>query len=114
MRELKDLEKNPPEGIRVQTSEEDILDVTGIIEGPGESSFFLFWEMKLNGSARTVLVFSFKEGTPYAGGYFKVKFRFTNEFPAVPPKCMFFFRLLFRLGQMVVQVGSPPKFSIRM
>lgn len=36
MRELKDLEKSPLEGIRVQTSEEDMLDITGIIEGPGE------------------------------------------------------------------------------
>ena len=35
MRELSELEKNPPEGIRVQTSDEDMLDVTGIIEGPG-------------------------------------------------------------------------------
>ena len=44
MRELKDLEKNPPEGIRVRSSEEDILDVTGIIEGPGEEPpFFFFW-----------------------------------------------------------------------
>ncbi|KAF9074439.1 ubiquitin-conjugating enzyme/RWD-like protein [Rhodocollybia butyracea] len=40
-----------------------MLDVVGIIEGP--------------------------EGTPYAGGYFKVKFRFTEEFPAAPPKCSF-------------------------
>ncbi|KAF9528783.1 ubiquitin-conjugating enzyme/RWD-like protein [Crepidotus variabilis] len=63
MRELKELEHNPPEGIRIQTSDEDMLDVTGIIEGP--------------------------EGTPYAGGYFRVKFRFTNEFPAAPPKCWF-------------------------
>lgn len=63
MRELSDLEKNPPEGIRVQTSDEDMLDVTGIIEGP--------------------------EGTPYAGGYFRVKFKFTEEFPAAPPKCWF-------------------------
>lgn len=36
MRELKDLEKNPPEGIRIQTNDEDMLDVTGIVEGPGE------------------------------------------------------------------------------
>jgi len=63
MRELSDLEKNPPEGIRVQTSDEDMLDVTGIIEGP--------------------------DGTPYAGGYFRVKFKFTEEFPAAPPKCWF-------------------------
>lgn len=36
MRELSELKKSPPEGIRIQTSEEDMLDVTGIIEGPGE------------------------------------------------------------------------------
>ncbi len=56
------------------------------------SNYFFWGKMKLNGSARTVLLpFSFfSEGTPYAGGYFKVKFRFTNEFPAVPPKCMCF------------------------
>ncbi|KAG6886375.1 hypothetical protein C0992_004327 [Termitomyces sp. T32_za158] len=61
MREITDLKKGPPEGIRIQTSEEDMLDITGIIQGP--------------------------EGTPYAGGYFKVKFKFTEEFPAAPPKC---------------------------
>jgi len=63
MKELTELRKNPPEGIRVITSDENMLDVTGIIEGP--------------------------EGTPYAGGYFKVKFKFTEEFPASPPKCWF-------------------------
>lgn len=61
MKELTDLRANPPEGIRVVTNEDNMLDVTGIIQGP--------------------------EGTPYAGGYFKVKFSFTNEFPAAPPKC---------------------------
>jgi ubiquitin-conjugating enzyme E2 S len=63
MRELAELKKNPLEGIRVQTNEEDMTDVTGIIQGP--------------------------EGTPYAGGYFKVKFKFTDEFPVAPPKCWF-------------------------
>ncbi|KAJ3819443.1 ubiquitin-conjugating enzyme/RWD-like protein [Lentinula raphanica] len=63
MRELSELQKSPPEGIRVQTNDDNVLDVVGIIEGP--------------------------EGTPYAGGYFKVKFRFTEEFPAAPPKCTF-------------------------
>ncbi|KAJ6490234.1 ubiquitin-conjugating enzyme/RWD-like protein [Mycena vitilis] len=61
MREITQLKKTPPEGIRVQTSEDNMLDLTGIIAGP--------------------------EGTPYAGGYFKVKFTFTEEFPAAPPKC---------------------------
>ncbi|KAJ4480957.1 ubiquitin-conjugating enzyme/RWD-like protein [Lentinula aciculospora] len=63
MRELSELKKSPPEGIRVQTSDDNMLDVVGIIEGP--------------------------DGTPYAGGYFKVKFKFTEEFPAAPPKCTF-------------------------
>ncbi|KAI0641013.1 ubiquitin-conjugating enzyme/RWD-like protein [Trametes meyenii] len=63
MRELNELRTNPPEGIRVVTNEDNMLDVTGIIEGP--------------------------EGTPYAGGYFRVRFQFTEEFPAAPPKCWF-------------------------
>ncbi|KAF8460876.1 ubiquitin-conjugating enzyme/RWD-like protein [Russula ochroleuca] len=40
-----------------------LLDVVGIIEGP--------------------------EGTPYQGGYFRVKFEFNDEFPATPPRCWF-------------------------
>ena len=42
MRELSELETNPPEGIRVSTSEDNMLDVTGIIRGPGayKSSMF--------------------------------------------------------------------------
>ena len=79
MRELSELENNPPEGIRVQTSDEDMLDVTGIIQGPGTSiSIYL--------SNR--LLISSTEGTPYAGGYFRVKFKFTEEFPSAPPKCV--------------------------
>ncbi|KAF7975960.1 hypothetical protein HWV62_13693 [Athelia sp. TMB] len=61
MREIVELKNSPPEGVRIVTSEDNMLDVTGIIEGP--------------------------EGTPYAGGYFRVGFKFTNEFPAAPPKC---------------------------
>lgn len=41
MRELTDLKKSPPEGIRVVTSDEDILDVTGLIQGPGMSLVLL-------------------------------------------------------------------------
>ncbi|KAF9228107.1 hypothetical protein BS17DRAFT_773065 [Gyrodon lividus] len=63
MREITQLKNSPPEGIRIVTSEENMLDVTGIIEGP--------------------------EGTPYAGGYFRVRFKFVEEFPAAPPKCWF-------------------------
>jgi ubiquitin-conjugating enzyme E2 S len=35
MKELNGLRTNPPEGIRVVTNEDNMLDVTGIIEGPG-------------------------------------------------------------------------------
>jgi ubiquitin-conjugating enzyme E2 S len=37
MREITELKNNPPEGIRVVTSEENMLDLTGIVEGPGGS-----------------------------------------------------------------------------
>ena len=37
MRELKELRTSPPEGIRIQLSEESVLDLVGIIEGPGMS-----------------------------------------------------------------------------
>jgi ubiquitin-conjugating enzyme E2 S len=63
MREITELKNNPPEGIRVVTSEENMLDLTGIVEGP--------------------------EQTPYTGGYFRVRFQFTHEFPTAPPKCWF-------------------------
>ncbi len=34
------------------------------------------------------------EGTPYEGGYFKIRFQFTEEFPTMPPKCMFLLTFL--------------------
>ncbi|KIM23592.1 hypothetical protein M408DRAFT_72493 [Serendipita vermifera MAFF 305830] len=63
IKELSQLRSDPPEGIRVQVDEEDVLQFVGIIAGP--------------------------EGTPYHGGYFKVRFSFGDEFPAAPPKCIF-------------------------
>jgi ubiquitin-conjugating enzyme E2 S len=36
MKEITELQTNPSEGIRIQTSEENMLDLTGIIEGPGK------------------------------------------------------------------------------
>ncbi|KLO18730.1 hypothetical protein SCHPADRAFT_899519 [Schizopora paradoxa] len=61
MKEIAQLKNEPLEGIRVSSPDEDMLDVTGIIEGPA--------------------------GTPYEGGYFRVKFAFTEEFPSAPPRC---------------------------
>ncbi|KZV87298.1 hypothetical protein EXIGLDRAFT_723837 [Exidia glandulosa HHB12029] len=63
MRELAQLRNDPPEGIRVVTDEDNVLNIVGIIAGP--------------------------ENTPYEGGYFRVRFSFTNDFPAAPPKCWF-------------------------
>lgn len=60
VKEINQLRTEPPEGIRIRTNEENMLDVTGVIAGP--------------------------EGTPYAGGYFQVRFNFTDEFPAAPPR----------------------------
>ncbi|KAG8679286.1 hypothetical protein FRC09_019075, partial [Ceratobasidium sp. 395] len=60
VKEISQLRSEPPEGIRVITNEENMLDVTGIIAGP--------------------------EGTPYAGGYFHVRFGFGDDFPAAPPR----------------------------
>lgn len=42
MKELNGLRTDPPEGIRVVTNEDNMLDVTGIIEGPGG------WRLVLN------------------------------------------------------------------
>ena len=42
MKELAELQTNPPEGIRVATNEHNMLDVTGIIKGPGMSLLLNF------------------------------------------------------------------------
>lgn len=39
MREIVEMQTNPPEGIRVVAGEDNMLDVTGIIEGPGAFCF---------------------------------------------------------------------------
>jgi len=35
-KELIDLQKNPPEGIKVFMNEEDVTDVQATVEGPGD------------------------------------------------------------------------------
>lgn len=85
MRELVQLKNEPPEGIRVSHPEDDMLDVTGIIEGPGECSYVF----ELISSATDHVRYWSTAGTPYEGGYFRVKFNFTEEFPEAPPKCLY-------------------------
>ena len=54
-------------------------DVVGIIEGPGVFSFGY-----LEQTRRVVFLV---ESTPYQGGYFHLKYEFTEEFPASLPIC---------------------------
>lgn len=51
------------EGVQMVLNEEDMTDVQAIVEGP--------------------------PGTPYAGGYFRVKLALSKDYPASPPKVFF-------------------------
>ncbi|XP_067834827.1 ubiquitin-conjugating enzyme E2 S [Heptranchias perlo] len=62
-KEVSTLAMEPPEGIKIFTNEEDITDLQATIEGP--------------------------DGTPYAGGVFKMKLVLGKDFPAAPPKAYF-------------------------
>ena len=62
-KDLKDLTEKPCEGIRVIVSEQDLTDVQAEIEGP--------------------------QGTPYAGGLFRMRLDLPADFPASPPKGWF-------------------------
>jgi len=61
--ELRDIAKDNLEGIKVNPNEADVTDILATIDGP--------------------------EGTPYAGGHFKVKLKLGPEFPSSPPKAFF-------------------------
>ncbi|KAF9991320.1 hypothetical protein BGZ75_000074 [Mortierella antarctica] len=62
-RELYALENDPPEGIRLILNEDSITDIQAWIQGP--------------------------EGTPYAGGCFRLRIQLSPDFPNSPPKCYF-------------------------
>ncbi|KAM9299685.1 ubiquitin-conjugating enzyme E2 S [Gastrophryne carolinensis] len=62
-KEVSTLTSDPPEGIKIFPNEEDITDVQVSIEGP--------------------------DGTPYAGGIFRMKLILGKDFPAAPPKGYF-------------------------
>lgn len=62
-KEVNELANEPPEGIRVIINEQDITDIQAVIEGPA--------------------------GTPYSGGFFKVKLALGKDFPQGPPKAFF-------------------------
>ncbi|KIR68650.1 hypothetical protein I312_100253 [Cryptococcus bacillisporus CA1280] len=60
-RQVVALKSNPPEGVRITVGEEDFTAIEGWVQGPS--------------------------GTPYEGGYFRIRFAFGSGFPNVPPKC---------------------------
>ncbi|XP_039559574.1 ubiquitin-conjugating enzyme E2 S-A-like, partial [Passer montanus] len=62
-REVSLLSADPPDGIKVFPNDEDVTDLQVAIEGP--------------------------EGTPYAGGVFRMKLVLGKDFPAAPPKGFF-------------------------
>uniref|UniRef100_A0AAQ4RHV8 E2 ubiquitin-conjugating enzyme n=1 Tax=Gasterosteus aculeatus aculeatus TaxID=481459 RepID=A0AAQ4RHV8_GASAC len=62
-KEISALAADPPEGIKIYPSDEDITELHTAIEGP--------------------------EGTPFAGGVFRMRLVLGKDFPAVPPKGYF-------------------------
>ncbi|ORY25941.1 ubiquitin-conjugating enzyme/RWD-like protein [Naematelia encephala] len=60
-REVVSLRSDPPEGVRVVFDEDDLTAMEGWVQGP--------------------------DGTPYQGGYFRIRFDFGLEYPNLPPKC---------------------------
>lgn len=62
-REIADLTKDPPEGIKIFPNEADITDIRANIEGPA--------------------------GTPYSGGMFKMKLVLGKNYPSEPPRGFF-------------------------
>ncbi|KAJ6647746.1 Ubiquitin-conjugating enzyme E2 S [Pseudolycoriella hygida] len=63
VKEMHEISLNSPEGIEVQINDADVTDIHALIQGP--------------------------EGTPYAGGVFRVKLQLGKDFPASPPKAFF-------------------------
>jgi ubiquitin-conjugating enzyme E2 S len=63
MKEIRKLSKNPPEGITVYVSQDNISNIYADIEGP--------------------------HGTPFEGGVFRCKLVLGNDFPQAPPKGYF-------------------------
>lgn len=62
-KELLDLQKDPPEGVKIFMNEDDITDIQATVFGPEE--------------------------TPYAGGLFRIKLVLSKHFPSEPPKGFF-------------------------
>lgn len=81
-RDLTDLQETPCEGIRVLVNEQDLTDVQADVEGP--------------------------QGTPYAGGVFRMKLSLPSDFPSSPPKGYFLTKIwhpnVSKAGEICVNV----------
>ncbi|WVQ85073.1 hypothetical protein IAT38_007237 [Cryptococcus sp. DSM 104549] len=66
-RQVAALKSDPPEGVRIVVDEEDLSAMEGWVQGP--------------------------PGTPYEGGYFRIRFSFGPDFPTLPPKCTMLTRI---------------------
>eukprot|EP00898_Chlorokybus_atmophyticus_P002458 jgi/Chlat1/3212/Chrsp22S03419 len=70
LKELRQLDSSPPEGVRVIVNEENLSDIQADLTGPGTFS-----------------------GTPYEGGRFRMRLVLGDDFPRVPPKGYFITRI---------------------
>lgn len=62
-RELMDLVRNPPEGLKVHMNDADVTDIQATLDGP--------------------------QGTPFSGGQFKIRLVLSKDHPSSPPKGYF-------------------------
>lgn len=84
LKEIQSLQEEPPEDIQIILNEENLTEIQAWIRGPGNLPppfFFLLTVTRSNLTTCCIL-----DGTPYEGGYFKVKLSLDESFPATPPK----------------------------
>ena len=103
-KEMQDMQREPPEGIKVFVNDDDITDIQAVIAGPGpcggpqgERRHRRAW-LTLR---RTTLPWGRSTAqTPYAGGAFRIKLTLSDDFPTTPPKGPFSSRSLRRLSKL--------------
>lgn len=101
-KEMQEIHTNAPEGIKVQINESDITDIQAVLEGPGLlqitflCSFKYEFPFKFEDKSDSIADSEFIDfslfclaGTPYAGGFFRVKLVLGKDFPQTPPKAYF-------------------------
>jgi len=77
LKDIREFEKDKPEGITLEVNEENIADIQASITGPGTLTAR---------NAPTPTPPSLAESTPYEGGTFLVKLVLGPDFPAAAPR----------------------------